>query len=99
MKIYDYTGLIHLHASLSFDSHEPMNQIITSTQKNGIDFIMLTEHDHLKARAPDGFGFIAHPEHEGAAMFHVKHYEWKNCKVSDYSGIGPMIAWLIGKTT
>ena len=43
---------------------------------------MLLEHDNLKARAPGGFGFIAHPDHEGTAMFHVKHYEWQKWKVS-----------------
>ena len=50
MTLYDYTGVIHLHSSLSFDGHTPMRRIIAAAEKNGIDFIMLTDHDHLKAR-------------------------------------------------
>jgi hypothetical protein len=142
MKYYDYTGVIHLHSSFSFDGHAPMEQIVRAAEKNGIDFLMLTDHDHLQARNegwegwqgktliivgeeiaprfnhylafnirepivyPDetegknpqkyinavndqgGFGFIAHPDHEGTVMFHVKHYCWNNWKVSGYAGIG-----------
>jgi hypothetical protein len=141
MTLYDYTGVIHLHSSLSFDGHTPMKRIIAAAEKNGIDFIMLTDHDHLKARDegwegwqgktlvivgeeiaprfnhylafkikeplfyPDnpaeenpqryidavnhqgGFGFIAHPDHEGTDMFHVKHYCWNQWNVSGYAGI------------
>jgi hypothetical protein len=141
MKYYDYTGVIHLHSSFSFDGHAPMEQIISAAEKNGIDFLMLTDHDHLKARnegwegwqgttlvivgeeiAPrfnhylafktkkpvvyfgdpegknpqkyidaindqGGFGFIAHPDHEGAVMFHVKHYCWNDWNVIGYAGI------------
>jgi hypothetical protein len=141
MKHYDYTGVIHLHSSLSFDGHAPMRQIISAAEKNGIHFLMLTDHDHLQARSdgwegwqgttlvivgeeiaprfnhylafkikepvvyfddPEGknpqkyidqvnhqggFGFIAHPDHEGTAMFHVKHYCWNDWNVSGYAGI------------
>lgn len=141
MKLFDYTGVIHLHSSFSFDGHTPMEQIVSAAQKNGIDFLMLTDHDHLKARnegwegwqgktlvmvgeeiAPrfnhyiafkikepvvchddpegknpqkyidavndqGGFGIIAHPDHEGTALFHVKHYCWNDWKVSGYAGI------------
>jgi len=142
MKLYDYSGVIHLHSSLSFDGHAPMEKIISAAEKNGVDFLMLTDHDHLLARedgwegwqgktlvivgeeiAPrfnhylafnikepvtyhddtegrnpqkyiddvndqGGFGFIAHPDHEGTAMFHVKHYCWNDWKVTGYTGIG-----------
>jgi hypothetical protein len=142
MKLYDYAGVIHLHSSLSFDGHAPMKKIISAAEKNGIDFLMLTDHDHLRARDegwegwqgktliivgeeiaprfnhylafnikepiffrddPDGknpqkyiddvnnqggFGVIAHPDHEGTVMFHVKHYCWNEWKVSNYAGIG-----------
>jgi len=142
MKLYDYAGVIHLHSSLSFDGHAPMEEIIAAARKNGVDFLMLTDHDHLKARNegwegwqgktlvivgeeiaarfnhylafkinepivclddPEGknpqkyidavndqggFGFIAHPDHEGTAMFHVKHYCWNDWKVSGYAGMG-----------
>ncbi|HRS82644.1 MAG TPA: CehA/McbA family metallohydrolase [Smithellaceae bacterium] len=141
-KLHDYTGVIHLHSSFSFDGHAPMEQILAAAEKNGIDFIMLTDHDHLKARfegwegwqnktlvivgqeiAPrfnhylafnirepvlcagdpagkspqryidevnrqGGFGFIAHPDHEGTQLFHVKHYSWNNWDVRDFAGIG-----------
>lgn len=35
-----------------------------------------------------GFGFIAHPDHEGTEMFHVKHYPWIDWDVTGYAGIG-----------
>ncbi|MBP7232481.1 MAG: PHP domain-containing protein [Syntrophaceae bacterium] len=141
MKLFDYTGAIHLHSSFSFDGHAPMKKILSAAEKNGIHFLMLTDHDHLRAReegwegwqgktlvivgeeiAPrfnhylafnikepvlpandpegnhpqkyiddvnkqGGFGFIAHPDHEGTKLFHVKHYCWNDWKVSGYAGI------------
>ncbi|MEE9913876.1 MAG: CehA/McbA family metallohydrolase [Deltaproteobacteria bacterium] len=142
MNLYDYTGVIHLHSSFSHDGHAPMARIISAAWKNKIDFLMLTDHDNLKARqegwegwqkttlvivgeeiAPrfnhylafnvnhpvsaagdpegknpqkyinavnnqGGFGFIAHPDHEGTEMFHVKHYPWNNWDVNGYGGMG-----------
>jgi hypothetical protein len=35
-----------------------------------------------------GMGFIAHPDHEGTELFHVKHFPWTDWNVSDYTGIG-----------
>jgi len=141
MSLYDYTGVIHLHSSFSHDGHEPMEEIIQAAARNGIDFLMLTDHDHLRARnegwegwqnktlvvvgeeiAPrfnhylafnirepvvyledtegedpqkyidavnhqGGFGFIAHPDHEGTALFHVKQYSWKKWNIHGYAGI------------
>ena len=140
--LFDYTGVIHLHSSFSYDGHEPLIKVVGAAQKNGIDFLMLTDHDHLQARvegwegwqgktliivgeeiAPrfnhylafritkpisctgdtegkypqkyidatneqGGFGFIAHPDHEGTEMFHVKHYPWTDWNVGGYAGIG-----------
>ena len=142
MNLNDYTGVIHLHSSLSFDGHAPMKDIVRAAAENGIDFLMLTDHDHLRARdegwegwqgkvlvivgeeiAPrfnhylafnikepvvchddhagsnpqkymdevhrqGGIGFIAHPDHEGTKMFHVKQYSWNDWSVSGYTGIG-----------
>jgi len=141
MKLYDYTGIIHFHSQFSFDGHVALNKIIEDAAQNSIDFLMLTDHDHLRARdegwegwhgkvllivgqeisprfnhylafninapitvqedaldvAPQnyidavndagGFGFIAHPDHEGAKMFHVKHYPWMDWSVDGYTGI------------
>ena len=61
MTLYDYTGVIHLHSSLSFDGHTPMKRIIAAAEKNGIDFIMLTDHDHLKARDEGWEGWQGKP--------------------------------------
>ncbi|MDD4240150.1 MAG: CehA/McbA family metallohydrolase [Smithellaceae bacterium] len=142
MKFYDYAGIIHMHSSFSFDGHATMEQILSATRKTGIDFLMLTDHDHLQARregwegwqdktlvvvgeeiAPrfnhylafaiqepvsydgdpqgknpqkyiddvnkqGGFGIIAHPDHEGTEMFHVKHYCWNDWNVSGYAAVG-----------
>jgi cold shock CspA family protein len=141
MKYYDYTGVIHFHSAFSFDGHVGLDKIIDAAAKNGIDFLMLTDHDHLKARdegwegwngkvlliigeeiaprfnhylafnidkpierpedaegrepqkyidavnASGGFGFIAHPDHEGTKTFHVKHYPWTDWSVDGYAGI------------
>jgi hypothetical protein len=141
MKYYDYTGVIHFHSVFSFDGYVGLDKIIDAAAKNGIDFLMLTDHDHLRARdegwegwngkvllivgeeiAPrfnhylafnidksidrpedtegrepqkyidavkeaGGFGFIAHPDHEGTKTFHVKHYPWTDWSVDGYTGI------------
>ncbi len=140
MTRHDYKGVIHFHSSYSFDGHASLPSILKDAANFGIDFLMLSDHDHLKARDegwegwhgktllivgqevsprfnhylafniqhpiayPDdpegqspqkyldeinrqgGFGFIAHPDHEGAPMFHVKHYPWTDWNVSGYTG-------------
>jgi hypothetical protein len=50
MKIYDYTGVIHFHSAFSFDGHNDLGKIIEAAETNGIDFLMLTDHDNLQAR-------------------------------------------------
>lgn len=141
MKYYDYTGVIHLHSAFSFDGYVAVDKIIDAAAKNDIDFLMLTDHDHLRARDEGfegyhgkvllivgqeisprfnhylafniplpipssedalgippqqyidavnnsgGFGFIAHPDHEGTKTFHVKHYPWTDWSVDGYAGI------------
>jgi hypothetical protein len=141
MLYYDYTGVIHFHSALSFDGNVGLDKIIDAAAKNSIDFLMLTDHDHLRARdegregwngqvllivgeeisprfnhylafnldkpipSPGnsqdlrpqiyidavkdsgGFGFIAHPDHAGTEMFHVKHYPWTDWSVEGYAGI------------
>jgi len=42
--------------------------------------------DRVNARG--GFGFIAHPDHKGAPLFHVKHYPWLAWSATGYTGIG-----------
>ncbi|MBN1546628.1 MAG: CehA/McbA family metallohydrolase [Syntrophaceae bacterium] len=41
-----------------------------------------------KVVAAGGICFIAHPDHEGTALFHVKHYPWQDWNVSGYTGLG-----------
>ena len=41
-----------------------------------------------QVRNQGGIGFIAHPDHEGTEMFHVKHYPWLDWKVTGYAGFG-----------
>ena len=142
MKLYDYTGVIHLHSSYSHDGRTPVEKIVRAAQANGIDFLMLTDHSTLAARRngyerwhggvllivgqeisprfnhylafgideevivneddtgakpqdyidrviqQGGIGFIAHPDHEGTSMFHVKHFSWKDWSVSGFTGMG-----------
>jgi len=35
-----------------------------------------------------GIGFIAHPDHEGTELFHVKQYPWIDWSVTGYTGMG-----------
>lgn len=41
-----------------------------------------------RVREEGGIGFIAHPDHKGAPLFHVKHYPWTNWDVSGFTGLG-----------
>ena len=41
-----------------------------------------------RVRDGGGVGFIAHPDHEGTALFHVKHYPWMDWTVTGYTGMG-----------
>jgi hypothetical protein len=138
----DYAGVIHLHSAYSYDGRIPVGEIIKAANKNGVDFLLLTDHSTLQARkdgfegwhngtllivgeeiAPrfnhylafqlkesvsveeelsalsaqtyinrvqkgGGMGFIAHPDHEGTALFHVKHYPWTDWSVTGYTGLG-----------
>lgn len=141
MNLYDYAGAIHLHSKYSYDGYASVASIIMDAEKCGVDFLMLSDHDHLRARdeawegwqgktllivgqevsprfnhylaynipspisfsedpegiypqkymddvrKKGGFGIIAHPDHEGAPMFHVKHYSWNDWNVSGYAGM------------
>lgn len=40
-----------------------------------------------EVNAQGGFGLIAHPDHEGAKMFHVKHYPWNDWTVTGFKGM------------
>jgi hypothetical protein len=41
-----------------------------------------------RVRTGGGMGFIAHPDHGGNALFHVKHYPWIDWTVNGYTGMG-----------
>jgi len=41
-----------------------------------------------RVRTGGGMGFIAHPDHTGAPLFHVKHYPWTDWSVDGYTGMG-----------
>jgi len=41
-----------------------------------------------EVRHRGGFGIIAHPDHGGTEMFHVKHFPWKQWAVSGFAGMG-----------
>ena len=41
-----------------------------------------------RVRNQGGMGFIAHPDHEGTSLFHVKHYPWTDWSVNGYTGFG-----------
>ncbi len=41
-----------------------------------------------RVRKNGGIGLIAHPDHEGTDLFHVKHYPWTDWSVTGYTGLG-----------
>jgi len=139
MSYYDYNGAIHLHSIHSFDGRTSVKDIIRAAKKCEIDFLMLTDHSNLDAKAEEGwheeillvvgqeisprfnhyiafectkviyaeeeskespqryidevnrqggFGFIAHPDHKGTRVFHVKHYPWLDWSVHGFTGMG-----------
>jgi len=46
--MYEACGVIHLHSTYS-DGSADIPQIISCAQKNGLDFVILTDHDNLRA--------------------------------------------------
>jgi len=139
--LFDYAGIVHFHSLYSHDGRASMEEILRAAEKNGIRYLLLTDHSTLEARrdgwegwrdgvlvavgqeiAPrfnhylafgidreypvdeedrrppqgyidevnrqGGFGFIAHPDHDGTEVFHVKHYPWIDWTVTGYSGMG-----------
>jgi hypothetical protein len=142
LHLTDLAGAIHLHSAYSFDGRAPVAKIIATANECGLNFLFLTDHGTLQARADGwegwhggtlvivgeeiaprfnhlllfglreaimpaannqetspqayldrvqangGISFIAHPDHEGAALFHVKHYPWTDWSVTGYTGMG-----------
>jgi len=63
----------------------------------GMDEEIIADENDTECRPQDviervnalgGIGFIAHPDHEGTEMFHVKHFPWQEWSVSGYTGMG-----------
>jgi hypothetical protein len=66
---------------LVFDTETPI-----PVDKNDEEIAPKTYIDQVVAEG--GMSFIAHPDHEGAELFHVKHYPWQDWSVTGYTGIG-----------
>ncbi|OGR93414.1 MAG: hypothetical protein A2992_03615 [Elusimicrobia bacterium RIFCSPLOWO2_01_FULL_59_12] len=48
--MFDYAGSIHFHSAYSYDAQVPVDQIIQSGLKAGLDFALLTDHFNLDAQ-------------------------------------------------
>ncbi len=66
---------------LAFQINTPI--ILTEDEPNIDPQIYMNQ-----VQAQGGIGFIAHPDHGGTKLFHVKHYPWSNWTVTGYTGIG-----------
>jgi hypothetical protein len=66
---------------IAFQNKSPVVIPETTTDINPQTYI-----DQVSAQG--GIGFIAHPDHEGTKMFHVKHFPWLDWTVTGYTGIG-----------
>ncbi len=64
---------------LAFDVREPVNAERRALSPQAVIDRVLEQ---------GGFGFIAHPDHEGTRMFHVKPFPWIEWGVTGYTGIG-----------
>jgi hypothetical protein len=47
---YDYRGAVHLHSTYS-DGTGTVDEIMQAANEAGLDYVLLTDHDHLKAAA------------------------------------------------
>jgi len=65
---------------LAFGLREPVSGYFTenTTSQKIID----------RVRQDGGIGMIAHPDHEGTELFHVKQYAWKEWPVSGFTCLG-----------
>ncbi|HUT36586.1 MAG TPA: PHP domain-containing protein [Planctomycetota bacterium] len=52
--MHDYKGCLHIHSTFS-DGHAAVPEILDAARDAGLDYIVLTDHATLQARA-DGFG-------------------------------------------
>jgi hypothetical protein len=66
---------------LAFQINTPI--IVTDDEPNIDPRIYMNQ-----VKEQGGIGFIAHPDHGGTKLFHVKHYPWSNWTVTGYTGIG-----------
>ncbi|MCB4792229.1 MAG: CehA/McbA family metallohydrolase [Elusimicrobia bacterium] len=46
---FDYPGAIHIHTQYSFDGNTGVKDIVSSAKKNGLKFIIITDHFSLEA--------------------------------------------------
>jgi hypothetical protein len=47
---YDYKGVLHVHSTLS-DGHGTVDEIMAAANEAGLDFVVLSDHNHLRAAA------------------------------------------------
>lgn len=53
MSMFDYSGCLHIHTTYS-DGSSDIESVIETAKKAGLDYIIITDHDTLKARE-DGY--------------------------------------------
>ncbi|MBI4373000.1 MAG: PHP domain-containing protein [Candidatus Omnitrophica bacterium] len=55
-----FRGVFHLHSEYSHDSKAPLDLIIKTAEKAGLDFVIVTDHNNLNGRA--SYENTDHPE-------------------------------------
>jgi hypothetical protein len=63
--MFDYAGCIHFHSAYSYDAFEPIERIIASALRSGLDFAVVTDHFNLDAKKN---GFERYHEAQGRKM-------------------------------
>lgn len=53
--MFDYSGCIHMHSEYSFDGLRTPEEIISSANSCGLDYIIITDHFSLEAKKYEGW--------------------------------------------
>src|SRR5262245_55024482 len=49
-SMFDYAGCIHFHSAYSYDGAQPVERIVESALRCGLDYAILTDHFNLDAK-------------------------------------------------
>lgn len=54
-RYYSYAGAVHMHTEYSHDCKSQMDEIIENTNKAGLDYLLISDHDNMGAKEYHGW--------------------------------------------